>query len=94
MNRCSQSCSCSTSCNAGRKFPPDNSVGMDSKRKDLLIDSKYKKITQEYANGTLKNSMNAQVNSPQETKEIAALATGQSWNDKLKQKHDRYGFRK
>lgn len=65
------------------------------KRNDLIATPKFKKVMQEYGNGTLKTSSGADVNGPQQAKAIAASESGQSYNQQMKQfKHaDRYGMR-
>jgi len=73
---------------------PDNSVGMDSKKNDLMATNKFRKVMSEYSQGTLKSSSGADVNNPKQAEAIAASESGQSYNQKSKNKHDRYGFRK
>lgn len=82
-------------CNAKMKYP-DNSVGLDKKRSDLIATPKFKKVMQEYSNGTLKTSSGQQVNSPKQAKAIAASESGQSYNDQSKKfkNADRFGMRK
>lgn len=89
----SSSCKGMNSCNGKMKMP-DNSVGMD-KRKDLIATPKFKKVMQEYGNGTLKSSSGADVNGPKQAEAIAASESGQSYNQapKNKKDHDRYGIR-
>lgn len=75
---------------------PDNSVGMDQKRKDLIATPKFKKVMAEYGNGTLKTSSGGQVNGPKQAEAIAASESGQSYNQQTKKfkNADRYGMRK
>jgi hypothetical protein len=74
---------------------PDNSVGMDKKRKDLIATPKFKKVMSEYGTGTLKSSNGQAVNSPKQAEAIAASESGQSYNQQRKKesKYDRYGVR-
>lgn len=91
-------CNSKNSCNGMHscKGKPDNSVGMDTKRKDLLATPKFKKVMQEYGNGTLKTSSGGQVNGPKQSEAIAASESGQSYNQQTNKKnnYDRYGLRK
>ena len=74
---------------------PDNSVGMDRKRKDLIATPKFKKVMQEYGEGTLKSSSGADVNGPKQAEAIAASESGQSYNQQSKKfkNADRFGMR-
>lgn len=89
------SCNGLHSCNM-KNGSPDNSVGMDNKRKDLIATPKFKKVMQEYGNGTLKSSSGGQVNGPKQAEAIAASESGQSYNQQTRKfKHaDRFGMRK
>lgn len=86
------SCNGINSCNG----KPDNSVGMDRKRKDIIANSKFKRVMSEYGNGTLKTSSGEQVNGPKQAEAIAASESGQSYNQHVNKKnnYDRYGLRK
>ncbi len=91
----SNSCNGMNSCN-GIKKQPDNSVGMDNKRKDLLATPKFKKVMSEYGTGKLKSSNGQQVNSPKQAEAIAASESGQSYNQQSRKfkNADRFGMRK
>lgn len=99
---CNSKYSCSgTACNSKKK--PDNSVGMDmkQKRKDLIATPDYKNTLQSYGLSSLKNN-NGAVTSPQQARQMASQATGQSENrspkdfnmtQKDRKNADRYGMR-
>lgn len=90
MNSCNGMHSC-----AGQKSQPDNSVGMDKKRKDLIANSKFRKVMAEYGTGKLKSSNGQAVNSAKQAEAIAASESGQSYNQQTRKesKYDRYGVR-
>lgn len=76
--------------------PPDNSVGLDFKKKNDILPTKvYKSTLQSYGLSSLKNN-NGAVTSPQQARQIAAQESGQSYNEQVKDKknYDRYGVRK
>ena len=73
--------------NSKMSKPYDNSVGLDSKRKDLIATPKFKKVMQEYGNGTLKSSSGADVNGPRQAEAIAASESGQSYNQQPKKRY-------
>ena len=89
------SCNGMHSCKGMSPNAPDNSVGMDQKRKDLIATPKFKKVMQEYGNGTLKTSSGGQVNGPKQAEAIAASESGQSYNQQRRQfkNHDRFGMK-
>ena len=89
------SCKGMNSC-AGMKGQPDNSVGMDKKRKDLIATPKFKKVMAEYGTGKLKSSNGQAVNSPKQAEAIAASESGQSYNQQRRKesKYDRFGVRR
>lgn len=93
---CNSKMSCNGMHSCKTKGQPDNSVGMDTKRKDLIATPKFKKVMQEYGNGTLKTSSGGQVNGPKQAEAIAASESGQSYNQKVKdaKNYDRFGVRK
>ena len=64
-------------------------------KNDLVATNKYKKVMQEYGNGTLKSSSGADVNGPKQAEAIAASESGQSYNQQSKKfkNADRYGMR-
>jgi len=64
------------------------------KKVDVIAGAVYKNKLEKYAIGTLKSSSGADVNGPKQALAIAASESGQSYNEKAKQKHDRYGMRK
>jgi hypothetical protein len=78
-----KSCNSKSSCN-----------GMNA-RKDLIANSKFKKVMEEYNQGKLKSGSGAPVNSPSQAKAIAASESGQSYNEQTKKSknYDRYGMR-
>lgn len=75
--------------------PPDNSVGLDNERKDLIANSKFRKVMAEYGTGKLKSSNGQAVNSQKQAEAIAASESGQSYNQQRRKesKYDRYGVR-
>lgn len=79
------------SCNAYNSCKGMSRIG----RKDIEPNHKFKKVMQEYGEGTLKSSSGQQVNSRQQALAIAASESGQSYNDNLKKfkKADRFGMR-
>ena len=87
-------CNSRMSCKGFNSKAPDNSVGMDRKRKDIIATPKFKKVMQEYGVGTLKSSSGADVNSPQQARAIAASESGQSYNQQTKKQKnaDRFGM--
>jgi hypothetical protein len=70
-------------------------MGGPNSRKDLIPTPKFKKVMQEYGNGTLKSSSGADVNGPKQAEAIAASESGQSYNQQTKKQKtaDRFGMR-
>lgn len=89
-----------TARHSDKTIPPDNSVGLDKKRKDIQSTPIYKHTLQSYGLSSLKNN-NGAVTSPQEARQIAAQQSGQSQNQapkdfnitqKDRKKADRFGI--
>jgi len=75
---------------------PDNSVGLDVKRKDLIATPKFKKVMAEYGTGKLESSNGQPVNNAKQAEAIASSESGQSYNQQSNRssKYDNYGIRR
>lgn len=65
------------------------------KREDILASPKFKKVMEEFNEGSLKSSSGQRVNSRAQATAIAASESGQSYTDAVKERKtaDRFGVK-